>query len=122
MEWLVYGAAVAVGAIVVFAATPFIEWALRRIDPEGTGVLPGTPRGGRWIGRLERAWAYVAVVLGAASTLAVLIAVKGLGRFGDLKDSGSAFAERFIIGTLLSLGLACGAGLLIRWLITAVLG
>lgn len=120
MEWLGYVVAVAVGAAVVFALTPAIEWALRKIDPDGTGILPGTLRGGRWIGRLERAWAYVAVVIGASATLGVLIAIKGLGRFGDLKEAGSAFAERFIIGTLLSLGSACGAALLVRWLITAL--
>lgn len=118
MEWFEYAVAIVVGATVIFALTPAVEWALGKIDPDGTGVLPGTLRGGRWIGRLERAWAYVAVAIGATSTLPVLIAIKGLGRFGDLKDAGTAFAERFIIGSLLSLGSACAAGLLVKWLMT----
>jgi hypothetical protein len=60
-------------------------------------------RGGAWIGALERAAIYVTVVAGWPAGLAVVLALKGLGRYPELRvreDSGAA--ERFIIGTLAS--------------------
>ncbi len=60
-------------------------------------------RGGAWIGALERAAVYVSLVAGWPAGLAVLLALKGLGRYPELRvqdDSGAA--ERFIIGTLAS--------------------
>lgn len=117
MQWLVYGAAAAVGIAVVLGGVPLIDWALRKIDPEGEGSGRGTPRGGRWIGVLERGWVYVAIVAGSATALGVLVAIKGLGRFGDLRQGDTAFAERFIIGTLLSMGSTAVVALLVRWLL-----
>lgn len=114
MEWLWYLAVTAVGAGVVFGLTPIVEWMLHRIDPEGAGVQSATLRGGRWIGRLERAWTFIAVYMGAASMIAVLVAIKGLGRFGELRDGDAAFAERFIIGTLLSIGAAAAVALVMQ--------
>jgi hypothetical protein len=60
-------------------------------------------RGGAWIGALERLGVYVALVAGWAPGLAVVLAVKGLGRYPELRnqeDTGAA--ERFIIGTFSS--------------------
>lgn len=114
MEWLGYGIIAVVGIVVVLGGAPVIEWALRRIDPEGEGSGHGTPSGGRWIGMLERTWVYVAIVVGSPASLAILVAIKGLGRFGDLKTGDTAFAERFIIGTLISMGSAAALALLVR--------
>jgi hypothetical protein len=60
-------------------------------------------RGGAWIGALERLAVYVALVAGWGPGLAIVLAVKGLGRYPELRsqeDSGAA--ERFIIGTFTS--------------------
>ena len=60
-------------------------------------------RGGAWIGALERLGVYVALVAGWGPGLAIVLAVKGLGRYPELRsqeDSGAA--ERFIIGTFTS--------------------
>ncbi len=60
-------------------------------------------RGGAWIGALERLGIYVALVAGWGPGLAIVLAVKGLGRYPELRsqeDSGAA--ERFIIGTFTS--------------------
>jgi hypothetical protein len=60
-------------------------------------------RGGAWIGALERAAIFVCLAAGWPPGLAVLLALKGLGRYPELRvqeDSGAA--ERFIIGTLTS--------------------
>lgn len=116
MEWLGYIVAIVAGIAVVLGGMPLIDWALRRIDPEGEGSGHGTPRGGRWIGILERAWVFIAIAVGYPAAIGVLVAIKGLGRFGDLKEGDTAFAERFIIGTLLSMGSAAAIALLVRWL------
>jgi protein-S-isoprenylcysteine O-methyltransferase Ste14 len=70
-------------------------------------------RGGAWIGSLERLAVYAAVVVGWGPGLAIVLAVKGLGRYPELRnqeDTGAA--ERFIIGTFTSVlwAVAC-AGL-----------
>lgn len=117
MEWLGWSIAAVVGIAVVLGGVPVIERALKKIDPAGEGTGHGTPRGGRWIGVLERAWVYIAIVVGSPTALAVLVAIKGLGRFGDLRDGDTAFAERFIIGTLISMGSAALVALVVRYLL-----
>lgn len=60
-------------------------------------------RGGAWIGALERLGVYAALVVGWGPGLAIVLAVKGLGRYPELRnqeDTGAA--ERFIIGTFTS--------------------
>lgn len=64
----------------------------------------GTMRGGWIIGLLERAATTAAIGAGLFVALAVIVAVKAVGRFGELDKPESR--ERFIIGTLASLGTA----------------
>ncbi|HAM27095.1 MAG TPA: hypothetical protein DCP11_10475 [Microbacteriaceae bacterium] len=68
-------------------------------------------RGGTTIGYVERLVVIAAIVLGHLEIVAVVIAVKGLGRFSEL-DSPE-IRERFIIGTLVSLAWAGACALLI---------
>lgn len=64
-------------------------------------------RGGAWIGALERFAVFLALAARWPEGLAVVLAVKGLGRYPELRTaSGSGAAERFIIGSLVSLGWA----------------
>ncbi|PJJ72470.1 hypothetical protein CLV46_2042 [Diaminobutyricimonas aerilata] len=58
-------------------------------------------RGGTTIGYLERIALIGSVVVGQAAAVAVIVAVKGLGRFSELENEQAR--ERFIIGTLASL-------------------
>lgn len=58
-------------------------------------------RGGATIGFLERLALIGAIVAGQAAAIAIIVAIKGLGRFSELDDSRAR--ERFIIGTLTSL-------------------
>ncbi len=62
-------------------------------------------RGGTFIGYLERFATTGAIMAGFPEAIAVLIAIKGVGRFTEL-DAAEA-RERFIIGTLVSLIWAC---------------
>lgn len=86
--------------------------------PERTGAEDlEVLRGGLWIGIVERALIAGAIVLGRPELMAVVIAVKGLGRFAEIKSSAAA-GERFIIGTFVSIALASLLGV-IGWAIVA---
>ncbi len=73
-------------------------------------------RGGTWIGVLERAGVTGAVLLGYPAGVAFVIAIKGLGRYPELRDNPGA-SERFVIGTLASLLWAGALGVLGRALV-----
>lgn len=82
---------------------------LRRDGAETTELLL---RGGTTIGYLERLAVAVAIVAGYPEALAVVVAVKGIGRFSEL--AAPEARERFIIGTLASLVWACVCGAIVR--------
>lgn len=69
-------------------------------------------RGGTVIGYLERLSVVMALVAGFPEAIAVVVAVKGIGRFSEL--ASPAARERFIVGTLASLLWACLVGALVR--------
>jgi hypothetical protein len=72
--------------------------ASRTIDRAGE-VL----RGGAWIGALERAAVFASLVAGWPEGLAIVLALKGLGRYPELRNGeNTGAAERFIIGTFTS--------------------
>jgi hypothetical protein len=64
-------------------------------------------RGGAIIGVLERLGVCLAILTGQPVAIAYIVAIKGLGRFAELKETPVA-AERFIIGTLTSMLWAAG--------------
>lgn len=64
-------------------------------------------RGGTTIGLLERLAVIGALLAGFPEGLAVVVAVKGVGRFSELDSAETR--ERFIIGSLVSLIWACTA-------------
>jgi mannitol-specific phosphotransferase system IIBC component len=109
--WIV-ALSIAMVAMAVVSGGPLVTWVLELTDRStepptsaGAEVL----RGGATIGFLERIAVVAAVALGQVEIVAAVIAVKGLGRFGELDSS--AARERFIIGTLVSLiwaGLVAG--------------
>lgn len=81
-------------------------------DVDDDGLL----RGGLWIGLLERGFVAGGLALGEPSILVVVVAIKGLGRVPELLRSPTA-GERFIIGSLASLGVALAVGVVGRALI-----
>jgi len=80
----------------------------------GTRIL----RGGAIIGVLERLAVALAILAGQPVAIAYVVAIKGLGRFAELKETPVA-AERFIIGTLTSMLWAAGVAALARILLQA---
>ncbi len=73
-------------------------------------------RGGAIIGVLERFAVCLAVLAGQPVAIAYVVAIKGLGRFAELKATPVA-AERFIIGTLTSMLWAAGVAALAKVLV-----
>lgn len=80
--------------------------ALLRLADQGTPAAPQGPArtnvltGGAWIGALERVAVTTTLLARWPEGLALILAVKGLGRYPELRTADqSGTAERFIIGT-----------------------
>ena len=78
-------------------------------SPAGPVIL----RGGLVIGFLERLAVAAAVLADEPVAIAYVVAIKGLGRYAELKETPAA-AERFIIGTLTSMLWAVGVAVAVR--------
>lgn len=109
------------GAATTAAETPAVPAAATPETPApvpaaavGTRIL----RGGAIIGVLERLAVALAILAGQPVAIAYVVAIKGLGRFAELKETPVA-AERFIIGTLTSMLWAAGVAALARVLLQA---
>lgn len=113
---LTKGAVIAVCfAVATFGGTPAVKGLIRRIDvqpppPEGeSSAVPGIARasaqlrGGMWIGLLERAALFVCVLAGFPAGIAVVLAVKSVGRYPELRTPTGSTGELFIIGTFASM-------------------
>lgn len=64
-------------------------------------------RGGAWIGAMERAAIFGSLAAGWPEGVAVVLALKGLGRFSELSQHQNV-AERFLIGSFASVLWAAG--------------
>jgi hypothetical protein len=110
---------IAAAALIISAGAggPITAWILRLASrkhreeaAERAGDRTGEPRadpaaeqlrGGAWIGVLERLAITGSILVGYPAAIAVVVAVKGLGRFPEIHGS-TGVSERFIIGTLAS--------------------
>jgi hypothetical protein len=113
-------AAAAGGNVVTTAAFETIDAGDHYPDPAGSADAAGPAgsadavdgslrsagqilRGGMWIGVLERLAVFATLVARWPEGIAVVLAVKGLGRYPELRTGRRpGLAERFIIGTLVS--------------------
>ena len=120
-------------AMAVFLGTPVVRRLLERIEKRDSAVVPefgdsdglastseepgrrrshdvpglgaaGTQlKGGYWIGLLERAALFACVLSGFPAGIAVVLGVKGLGRYPELRMPTGSKGELFIIGTFSSM-------------------
>ncbi|WP_236553605.1 hypothetical protein [Rathayibacter sp. VKM Ac-2803] len=81
-------------------------------SPSAIGQPIEVLRGGTTIGLLERIATAGALMSGLPEGVAVVVAVKGVGRFSELASPEAR--ERFIIGTLASLAWSAALGTLAR--------
>ena len=95
--------------LAVLGGGPVTAWVFAFIDRHDA---PGQPsmrdagtvlRGGAWIGALERTAIAASLLAGWPSGVALALALKGLGRYPELRSQDNpGTAERFIIGTFTS--------------------
>lgn len=119
--WAV-AAVTGLGVLAVLGGSPLTTWVFRRVDGSAAGrqgvrgmlAAEAVLKGGRTIGLLERAASYLCVVAGWPEGIAVVVALKGLGRFAELRSSSEGAAERFLIGSFTSLVFAAALGGLAR--------
>lgn len=77
-----------------------------------SGEMEPLLRGGTTIGYLERLGVVMSIIAGFPEAIAVIVAIKGIGRFSELAAADAR--ERFIVGTFASLLWACLAGAIVR--------
>lgn len=87
------------------------------LEAAGGASAPAARRGlsgGRWIGPLERLLIVLMAASGPEAAIAAIIAAKGVIRFPEVsKDDTGEKAEEFLIGSLVSWGLAVAAAVFI---------
>ena len=127
LAWLL---PVVLAPVGVLGGGPVTAFVLRLADREGS--VPGSSgpgqfeqaaavlRGGAWIGVFERSGILASLLAGWPEGIAVVLGLKGLGRYSELKSGdqttgvSGGVAERFIIGTFSSvLWAAASAGALV---------
>ncbi|GAB4266422.1 MAG: hypothetical protein Kow0092_19380 [Deferrisomatales bacterium] len=108
-------------AVAVFGGGVAVAAALDRLvgpeDREVIGVFTarGLRSGGKVIGWLERFLVVTFVLAGSYAAVGVVLAAKGLIRFGEIKDAkDQKVAEYILIGTMLSLSWAVTVGAVLR--------
>lgn len=118
-EYLIDGAIITVIALAMsLGATRLVSRFLRLVEPSHTGSpASATLKGGAWIGILERISIFATILVGFGAGIAIVLAIKGLGRYPDLRSDQAGVSERFIIGTFASCLIAAGAAGLAHWLI-----
>ncbi|MBE7323324.1 hypothetical protein IEQ44_01480 [Nocardioides sp. Y6] len=115
---------VALAVLAVAGGGPVTAATFRLVDGPGaprTGSVRRAAevlRGGAWIGALERVAVFASLASGWPEGLALTLAIKGLGRYPELRhEERPGIAERFLIGTFVSVLWACAcAGLALRLL------
>lgn len=111
------------GLLAIMGGGPVTVAVFYRVDGEQAGAAESVRRagdalrGGSWIGALERAGVFASVVAGWPEGVAIVLGLKGLGRYPELRTGDSpGAAERFIIGTFTSVLWAVGCAGLARLL------
>lgn len=97
------------GALAVLGGGPVTAMVFDLVDGSAAHVQGSMDRageilrGGAWIGVLERAAIFGAIVSGWPEGIALVLALKGLGRYPELRNQEhTGIAERFIIGSFSS--------------------
>ncbi|ARU53081.1 hypothetical protein CBR64_18205 [Cellulosimicrobium cellulans] len=86
--------------------------------PIGTEAVKAL-RGGTWIGILERFAITGCLLAGEPGGIAFVVAIKGLGRYPELREHPVA-SERFVIGTLASMCWAATVGVVANAVLVAL--
>jgi hypothetical protein len=109
--------ALVVYVMVVFAGGYFIRYLTRNLTAEiekPSETQEQIKNAGMYIGWLERFLVLTAILVQSPSIVGLILTGKSIARFPELKSElNPGFAEYFLIGTLLSIGLAVAGGLIL---------
>jgi hypothetical protein len=118
----------AVVAATVFPAGYLIRYLLqplsrqlaasRDYQTEHYNSLEGLSNAGLYLGWLERGLLVIAFAMGSFTAVGLIIGAKSVARFPEFKSR--AFAEYFLIGTLISVAIAAGGGWVLRMALLSV--
>ncbi len=96
----------------IFVKTAIAPWCPQSIENKNDSMQ----NAGMFIGILERLFVLVFVIAGRWEGIGFLIAAKSIFRFSDIKNNvDNKLTEYFLIGTLLSIGVALFAGLFVLY-------
>ncbi len=117
--------AVLAGSLAVVGGGPVTARVFALVDRHGPALADhrvedaaAVLRGGAWIGALERAAIFASLAVGQPEGVAIVLALKGLGRYPELRAGASTgTAERFIIGTFSSVLWAAACAGVVRLLL-----
>lgn len=105
MSWLEVAGVAASLAASSLGGLAVVPMVLRLADRKREGARSpeavSSLRGGLWIGLLERLAITGSIAAGFEVGVGVVVAIKGLGRYPELKEHPAA-SERFVVGTLAS--------------------
>ena len=108
--WATVGISVAALALSVGAGAALVPLVLRHAESQARAEALAVLGNGTWIGLLERFAITGTILAGYPEGVAVVVAVKALGRLPELREHPVA-GERFVVGSLASLVWAAAAGL-----------
>lgn len=77
-----------------------------------SAALEADFRSGELIGKLERVIVAILVLIDAATAIGFVLTAKSVARFKQMEDR--SFAERYLVGTLLSVAVALATALLVK--------
>lgn len=131
-QWIAWHHSVLVFVLVVsasvFPAGYLIRYLLRPLSDqlgaanERQGAnresLEGLGNAGLYLGWLERGLLVVAFAIGSFTAVGLIIGAKSIARFPEFRSR--AFAEYFLIGTLLSVAIAAAGGFVLRQSLAAL--
>jgi hypothetical protein len=131
--WMVYRDTFLVAALViaatVFPAGYLIRYMLKPLSDQlgvdreratGRESLEGLSNAGLYLGWLERGLLVIAFAIGSFTAVGLIIGAKSVARFPEFRSR--AFAEYFLIGTLISVAIAAVGGSVLHLALDALAG
>lgn len=132
--WMAYRDILLVAALViaatVFPAGYLIRYILKPLSNQlgmdretqtaDRGSLEGLSNAGLYLGWLERGLLVIAFAIGSLTAVGLIIGAKSVARFPEFRSR--AFAEYFLIGTLISVAFAAVGGSVLHFALNALTG
>lgn len=110
------------GYLIRYMLKPLSSQLSMSCDPQAAGgeSLEGLSNAGLYLGWLERGLLVIAFAIPSFTAVGLIIGAKSIARFPEFKSR--AFAEYFLIGTLISVAIAAAGGWVLRLSLDALPG